>query len=153
MQCATGRLVLCLLVIPGSGAAAQVVDHTVTVSAKVDGKAYQLSGPGNCKHFGQNPDFPTWMAHYSGPEESSLRLDLTYGRNKGSADRLSLKLVTGDSSHEINSLIPGRGTGTVTLRPAGAGGRFEVKGKNAKGAPMEVAITCATFQQIEAEGG
>lgn len=153
MQRATCRVVFCLLVIPAGSAAAQAVDHTVTVSAKIDGKAYQVSGPGSCKHFGQNPDFPTWMAHYSNPEESPLRVDLTYGRNKGSADRLSLTLGTGDASHEINSLIPGKGAGTVTMQPAGPGGRFEVKGKNAKGAPIEVSIACATFQQIEAEGG
>ena len=153
MRGATYRVVVCLAVIPAGSAGAQVVDHTVTVSAKVDGKSYQASGPGSCKHFGQNPDFPTWMAHYSNAEESTLRLDLTYGRNKGSADRLSLTLATGDASHEINSLIPGKGTGAVTMQLAGTGGRFEVKGKNAKGAKIEVAIACATFQQIEAEGG
>ena len=153
MLSATCRVVFCLLVIPAGSAAAQSVDHTVTVSAKVDGKAYQVSGPGNCKHFGQNPDYPTWMVHYSNPEESPLRLDLTYGRNKGGPDRLSLTLGTGDSSHGINSLIPGGGAGTVTMQPAGPGGRFEVKGKNAEGAPIEVVIECATFQKIEAEGG
>jgi len=153
MQRSICRVVTCLLVIPAGSAAAQAVEHTVTISAKVDGKSYQASGPGSCKHFGQNPDFPTWMAHYSNPEESALRLDLTYGRNKGSADRLSLTLGTGDASHELNSLIPGKGTGTVTMKPAGPGGRFEVKGKNAKGAKIEVSIACATFQQIEAEGG
>ncbi len=137
------------LLVATTDAAAQGEDHTVTISATVGGKSYQTGGLGNCKHFGYNADFPIWMAHYSDPETGTVRLDLTYGKNKGSKDRLSLVMATGTASHEINTLMPGAGTGSATVHPAGKGGRIVVKGKDAEGVTIELTVKCATFQEIQ----
>jgi len=141
------------LVHPATDLVAQVENHTVSIVATVGGKAYQSEGPGLCKHFGQDPDFPTWMAHYNNPEEAKLQLDLTYGKNKGSEDRLSLTLVTGATRYEINTLIPGKGAGSATVSSKGAGGRFEIKGKDSKGTAIKLTVDCATFDEVEAEAG
>lgn len=133
----------------------------VTVSAKVGGKAYNASGPGNCRHSPDASiyDVPSalWLVEHASPGKAAIkRLNLTLWRPKdGSADQVSLALETSSSSHRIS--VGGKskavGSATIKLSPLGAGGRFDLKGKDDTGTTVEVVITCPAFTGIEAEGG
>ena len=133
----------------------------LTVSAKVSGKAYNASGPGSCRHSPDASiyDVPSalWMVEHASPGKAAIkRLNLTLWRPKdGSPDQVSLALETGSSSHRIS--VGGKsepvGSATIKLLPLGAGGRFELKGKDDTGTTVEVVITCPAFTGIEAEDG
>ena len=133
----------------------------VTVSAKVGGKAYNASGPGSCRHSPDASiyDVPSalWMVEHASPGKAAIkRVNLTLWRPKdGSADQVSLALETSSSSHRIS--VGGKaqpvGSATIKLSPLGAGGRFELTGKDDTGTTVEVVITCPAFTGVEAEGG
>jgi len=133
----------------------------LTVSARIDGKTYKATGPGSCKHTPAASiyDVPAalWMIEYGNPAGAEIKqLNLTLWRPKnGSSDQVSLSLKTGSSSHRISS--GGRaqpvGRATVKVSPSGAGARFELKGKDAKGTKVELTVSCPAFAGVEAEGG
>jgi hypothetical protein len=133
----------------------------LTVSARIDGKTYEATGPGSCKHTPAASiyDVPAalWMVEYNNPAGDKIkRLNLTFWRPKdGSPDQVSLSLQTGTSSHQISSGGRGQpaGRATVELSPEGSGGRFELKGKDAGGAKVELTVSCPVFAGVEAEGG
>ncbi|MGH7509296.1 MAG: hypothetical protein ACREMZ_07470 [Gemmatimonadales bacterium] len=131
------------------------------ISGMVGAKKFEASGPGRCRHTPEASIYSVpaalWMVEYSNSDNSRLKqLNLTLWRPKdGSADQISLSLETGSTSHRINTGGRGDqiGDGKVTLTPSGAGGRFEIKGNDATGTRLDVAITCPAFAGIEAEGG
>lgn len=160
---------IALLAFPRGEAAAQrraptgsaEVSQPLTVSARVDGKTYETSGPGSCRHepAASIYDVPAalWMVEYGNRAGDRIKqLHLTLWRPKdGSSDQVSLSLETSSSSHRISSGGKGEpvGSATVKLTPKGSGGRFELKGKDAAGAKVELTISCPAFAGVEAEGG
>lgn len=151
-----------LLLAIAPGAAAQGTGGgSVSAAVNVGGKSYDATGAGSCRHTPNasiyNVPAALWLVEYSGAADDGVqRLHLRLWRPKnGSADQLSLNLRTRSSSHRID--VGGRGdqvgNGKVSLFPLGAGGRFEVKGKDEKGTRLEVVIKCPTFAGVEAEGG
>jgi hypothetical protein len=153
---------LCLAAWTSEGAAQRAQgEGSLSISARLDGKTYQAAGRGNCRHAPTASiyDVPAalWTVEYTGSRDASIRqLNLTLWRPKnGAEDQFSISLDAGSAPHRIN--VGGRGdrlgSGTVSLSPAGAGGRFAIKGKDAAGTMLEVTIDCPVFAGIEAEGG
>jgi hypothetical protein len=97
------------------------------------------------------------MVEYTGEGDGGLKgMNMTLWRPKdGSAEQLSVAVQTRSASHQIS--VGGRGEqmgrGKASLSPAGSGGRFEIKGKDAEGTALEIVIQCPTFAGVEAEGG
>ena len=133
----------------------------VSIMARLGSKSYTASVRGSCKHESSASiyDLPAalWMVEAEGTEGSQVRrLNLTLWRPKnGSADQISLSLDAGSSSTRID-LNPRNkpvGSATIQLQPEGSGGKFELEGKNAKGTPISLTISCPRFEGIEAAGG
>ncbi len=134
---------------------------TVSISAKVGGKSYEGVGVGSCKHEAQafiyGAPAALWMVEFTGADDGKLeRANMTLWRPKdGKPEQLSLTLSAGSSSHQIT--VGGRGeqvgSGKASLSPDGPGGRFEIKGKDADGKPIEAIIKCPAFAGVQAEGG
>jgi hypothetical protein len=132
----------------------------LTLSARIHGKTYRATGPGSCKHTPDASiyDLPAalWMIEFRNRAGAQIKqLNLTLWRPKdGTSDQISLSLETGSSSYRMAS--GGRapvGRATVKLSPLGAGGRFEVKGKDGEGTSIQLTVSCPAFAGVEAEGG
>jgi hypothetical protein len=81
---------------------------------------------------------------------------LTLWRPKdGSADQTSLSLEAGSRSTriEVNPRDKPVGGATVRLEQVGEGGKFQLKGKDAKGTAVNLTISCPSFAAVEAAGG
>lgn len=136
-------------------------EAAVTISAKVGNKSYESSGAGRCRHAPEASIYGVpaalWMVEYTGGSDGGLKgMNMTLWRPKdGSAEQLSLDIQTRSASHQISVGGKGEqmGSGKASLSPAGSGGRFEVKGKDAEGTALEIVIQCPTFAGVEAEGG
>jgi hypothetical protein len=134
---------------------------TLIINAKVRGKDYQASGAGTCRHAPdasiRGKSASMWMVEYGGREDSGVRqLNLTLWRLKdGGSDQVSLVLDTKAGSHRVETGGSGkdRGMATVVILPNGPGGRFEIRGEDAEGKPIQVSIDCPAFGPIQAEGG
>ena len=139
----------------------EVDPGNLIVSANVGGKAYQSDGVGTCKHEPDaaiyNVPAALWMVEQNTGADASIKnLRLTLWRPKdGSPEQISLSLTTRSGSHRID--VGGRGdqvgSAKVSLEKSGAGGRFELKGKDEAGASIDLLIKCPAFAGIEAEGG
>lgn len=113
------------------------------IAAKVDGKAYQATGLGECATSGQASIYEVpatlWHAIYEGPDGSEIRrLNLTVWRPKaGVADMVGVSLETGETTHEIATVKGGRmaGSGTPDVRPAGKGGTLTLTEKTTTATP------------------
>jgi hypothetical protein len=133
----------------------------LSVSARIDGKTYEATGPGRCKHASEASiyDIPAalWMVEYGDQSSDRIKqLSLILWRPEdGSSDQISLSLQVGTASHRIESggKGPSVGSAAVNLIPVGSGGRFELKGKDAEGKKVELTIGCPAFTGVEAEGG
>lgn len=133
----------------------------VSVIARVGTRSYTSKVPGTCKHapMASIYDVPAalWIVQADGSDGSEIkRLAFTLWRPKdGSADQVSMSLETGSGSNriDVNPRKPPAGAATVKLHPAGPGGRFEVRGKDATGTKVNLTISCPMFAGIEAEGG
>jgi hypothetical protein len=136
-------------------------ESSLTVSGFVGGKAIQVTGSGSCRHA---PDASIrgvsaslWTVEYGGSEDKAVkRLNLTLWRPKdGGPDQLSLELKTQSGDHRVETGAgrKHKGEGTVTILPSGPGGRLELRGKDAKGKPIQISIDCPAFGGVEAEGG
>jgi hypothetical protein len=133
----------------------------VSVIARVGTKSYTSRVPGACKHepSGSIYDVPAalWTVQGAGAEGSEIKqLNLTLWRPKnGSADQISLSLEAGSSSAriDVNPRSKPVGAASVELKPVGPGGKFELKGKDAKGTTVNLTISCPMFAGVEAEGG
>lgn len=133
----------------------------VSVIARVGTKSYTSKVYGACKHEPSASiyDVPAalWTVEGKGSEGSDIKqLSFTLWRPKnGSADQISLSLEAGSSSASlsVNPREKSGGAASVQLQPVGSGGKFEVKGKDAKGITVNLTISCPTFAAVEAEGG
>jgi hypothetical protein len=133
----------------------------VHVIARVGTKSYTGTLTGTCKHEPSASiyDVPAalYMVEAQGGSGSDIKqLNLTLWRPKnGSADQVSLSLETGSEATriDVNPRGPAVGAGSVQLQPVGSGGKFELKGKDAKGAAVNLTINCPVFAAVQAEGG
>jgi hypothetical protein len=133
----------------------------VSVIARVGTKSYTSRISGTCKHEPSASiyDLPAalWTVEGTGGDGSEIKqLNLRLWRPKnGSADQISLSLEAGSTSArvDVNPRDQAVGAATVQLQPVGPGGKFEVKGKDAKGSALNLTISCPMFAGIEAEGG
>jgi hypothetical protein len=133
----------------------------VMVVARVGSKSYTSRVPGTCKYEPSASiyDVPAalWMVEGAGSSGSEIKqLSLTLWRPKdGSADQISLSLQAGSSAAhiDVNPRSKPVGTGSVELQPQGSGGKFELKGKDAAGTPVNLTISCPSFAAVEAAGG
>lgn len=134
---------------------------TVAVTATVGGKSYEGTGRGTCRHTPDASiyDVPAalWMVEQGGSSNGALKaLHLTLWRPKnGGPDQVSLALETRSSNHQISVGGKARqvGSAKAKLSSVGSGGRFQLKGTDAKGMKILLTITCTAFAGIEAEGG
>lgn len=132
----------------------------VSIIAQVGTQAYTSRVPGTCKHapMASIYDVPAalWSVQADGSAGSEIkRLSFTLWRPKdGSADQVSIALDAGSGSNQIE-VNPRKtvGVATVQLKPVGPGGKFEVRGKDAKGTKVYLTISCPMFAGVEAEGG
>lgn len=144
-----------------TGPAAPADQISVSIEARVAGKTYQGSGPGECRHADEasihGVSAALWMVQYDGSKDGSLkRLNLTLWRPKdASPDQLSLVVETKSGSHRIQTGAADNnaGEGSVTILPSGPGGRLEVSGKEAEGKPLQITIECSGFGDVASEGG
>jgi hypothetical protein len=148
--------------VAGHAAQPALSDSTeLSVQARIGAKSYSAQLTGSCKHEPSASIYDLPAALYtveaSGGEGSDIKqLNLTLWRPKnGSADQISLSLQAGSKSTriDVNPRAKAVGAATVELKPAGSGGTFDLKGKDAKGTPLKLTISCAEFAGVEAAGG
>jgi len=157
-----GMLLLVATVAPQNAAAQRRTGSTeVSIIARVGTKSYTSRVPGTCQHepMASIYDVPAalWMVRADGSDKSDIkRLSLTLWRPKsGGPDQVSVSLEAGSRTNriDVNPRMPPVGAATVQLKPVGPGGKFELRGKDAKGTKVYLMIGCPTFTGIEAEGG
>lgn len=142
-------------------AAARANQVNITISLTVDGKSYRATGIGECTHAPVASIYSVmasmWSVQYNSNSSTPKNLSLTMWRlTRGSAPpQLTIAVNTGSNSHHISTVKGGEiaGSGTVTMQAKGAGGRFEISGKTAKGAAVRGTIECERFTPAMAEGG
>jgi hypothetical protein len=133
----------------------------VSVHARLGTKSYTSNIAGTCKHEPSASiyDLPAalYLVEAAGGDGSEIKqLNFTLWRPKnGSADQVSLSLSAGSSSTsiDVNPRSAPIGAASVELKPLGSGGTFEVKGKDSKGSPLNLTISCPVFAAVEAAGG
>jgi hypothetical protein len=133
----------------------------LNIRARLGPKSYSATASGTCKHEPSASiyDVPAalYMVEAQGHEGSEIRqLNLTLWRPKnGTPDQVSLSLNAGSTTTrvDVNPRAVAVGAASVQLRPTGSGGTFELKGKDAKGTPLNLTISCPSFAAVEAEGG
>jgi hypothetical protein len=141
--------------------AAVAESSQVSVLARIGSKSFSSRISGSCKHEPSASiyDVPAalYMVEAQGGGSSEIKqLNLTLWRPKnGSADQVSLSLQAGSSSTriDVNPRSKAVGAATVQLKPAGTGGTFELKGKDAQGTAVKLTIGCTEFAGVEAAGG
>jgi hypothetical protein len=132
----------------------------VSIIARVGTQSYTSRVPGTCQHEPvasiYNVPAALWTVRATGSDNEVKQLTLTLWRPKnGSADQVSISLEAGSASSriDVNPRTPPVGTATVEVKQVGPGGKFEVRGKDAKGAKLYLTISCPTFTGVEAAGG
>ena len=146
--------------IPRSAGGDSAGSH-VTVVARIGSKPYRSEMAGSCRYepSGAIYDVPAalWTVEASGAEGSPIKqLNFTLWRPKnGSADQISLSLDAGakPTRIDVNPRTKPIGAGKVRLTPGGSGGKIELLGKDAKGANVNLTISCPSFDAVEAAGG
>jgi hypothetical protein len=133
----------------------------ISITAQLGTKSYTSKASGTCKHEPSASIYDVPAALYmveaeAGEGDGIKQLNLTLWRPKnGTADQISLSLNAGskDTRIDVNPRSPAVGAASVELRRSGSGGTFELKGKDAKGTPLNLTIGCPAFDGVVAEGG
>ena len=124
----------------------------VTVALTIGGKAYTAKGSGECTFapvasiYGVRAQ--QWSVEYSAGGAGLRNVGLTVWRPAaGGADQMNFYASVGSKSYRIDTVKGSKpaGSGTVTLQQKGAGGRFEITGKDAGGAAVRGTVECARF--------
>jgi hypothetical protein len=135
--------------------------ETITISLTLGGKAYKVSGEGEC-HYAPMASFydmraKMWSVQYNTEEKSGLTsLSLTTWRPlAGGADQMSLTVQLGSDAHRIDTVRKSQnvGSGTLTLTPKGEGGTFEINGKDERGTTIKGTVQCTAFSSPPAVAG
>lgn len=133
----------------------------ITIWLTVGGKEYKVSGQGQC-HYAPMASYydmqaKQWSVQFTTEEKTGLtNLALTAWRPlAGGADQMSLSLHVGKADHRIDTVRKSQnvGSGTLTLKPKGQGGTFEINGKDEKGATIKGTVECGSFSSPEAVAG
>ena len=133
----------------------------VTISLKVGGKSYKVSGEGTC-HYQPMASYrdmraKNWSVEYNTEEKTGLTsLHLSAWRPlAGGADQMSLYVGIGSDRHQIGTLKGDEkvGSGTLKLTPKGDGGTFEIDGKDGKGDSIKGTVECVSFSSPPAVAG
>jgi hypothetical protein len=131
---------------------------TVEVSLTIGGQTYQFSGPGRCTYAPTASIYQTasemWSAQQAA-EDRSLALSVWKPKD-GTGEMMTLSLAKGNTSHDVSTIRgggPASGSGKVTFKKSGAGGRFILDLKTNTGSTITGTIECAAFAQHSAEGG
>lgn len=159
----TTTAVLALLA-AASPSAAIAQQGRPTATLAIGGKSYTaVAGTGTCQSapvasiYGVRASM--WSVQLNGGGGSLRSLSLTVWRPAGGGgEQMSLYVKTGATEHRIDTVKKGGrggivGGGTVTVRPQGAGGRFEIDGRDASGTTVRGTVTCPRYAPIEAVGG
>jgi len=133
----------------------------ISITAHLGKESYSSKASGSCKYEPSASiyDVPSalYMVDAQGRNGGKIKqLNLTLWRPKnGSADQVSLSLTTEakDTRIDVNPRSPAVGTASVEVRPSSSGGTFELKGKDAKGIPLNLTVVCPSFDGVVAEGG
>lgn len=83
----------------------------------------------------------------------SFGLDIWRGRGGDATNTLSFSATVNGASHLIQTYGARIGQGTVRVARVGAGARFEVEGRDAKGVSVRATIECEQVRKPEATGG
>jgi hypothetical protein len=138
-----------------------VPSEPVFISITVAGKEYKVSGEGQC-HYAPMASYydmraKMWSVQYTTEGKTGLtNLALTAWRPlAGGADQMSLSLHVGSADHRIDTVRKSEnvGSGTLTLKPKGQGGTFEINGKDEKGATIKGTVECVSFSSPPAVAG
>jgi hypothetical protein len=131
----------------------------LAVSARIGNKDYSGDGRGECRHSPEaslrGVSAAMWTVHFAEGRGSLKELKLRLWRPKdGSPDEVSLSFETGSGSHRISTggSSENSGEASVTVLPSGPGGRVEIKGKEADGKQVQLAIDCPAFLPVEGDG-
>ncbi len=155
----THALALSALVV--ATAAGSPAPEPVTITIAVGGKSYEVSGKGACTHAPvasyRDMRAAQWGVEYSTEGKTGLtNLTLTAWRPlAGGAEQMSLSIGIGSVSHRIDTVkgSENAGSGTLSVKTTGAGGRFEIDGKDEKGISIKGTVECASFSTPEAVAG
>ncbi|HEU4566378.1 MAG TPA: hypothetical protein VFS05_17065 [Gemmatimonadaceae bacterium] len=83
----------------------------------------------------------------------AFALDIWRGRGGDATNRLSFSATVNGASYLIQTYGSRIGQGTVRVTRPGAGARFEVEGRDAKGVSVRATIECERVRKPEATGG
>ena len=146
---------------PRGFANAPAATEPLTISIAVGGKTYEVSGKGECKHTAlasyRDMRAAMWQVEYNTEGKTGLtNLVLTAWRPlAGGADQMSLYVGIGSGKHRIDTVKGSQnvGSGTLSVKPTGTGGIFEIEGKDEKGTSIKGTVECGSFSAPEAVAG
>lgn len=133
----------------------------IEIEAVVGGRTKaNARGVGECTHTDDASIYEVpatqWRAEYQGSGNPELEhLSLTLWQPKSGGEEFTLSLQVAGATHQIATVKRGTlaGSGTATVRRAGAAGTFVVEGKDGKGVPLRLTVKCDRFTEPVAEGG
>jgi len=158
----------CALMIPSVGAAqprpvpAAPADTKVNVAIalQVAGQLYNFDGKATCQHAPMASIYDVaaemWIIQQRDAQHS-MALTMWRPKNK-TGDMFSLTLNSGGRSYIVSTVKTSgggnaQGSGSVTLKPSGAGGAFTLGAKTENGVAITGTVKCSAFTAAVAEGG
>jgi hypothetical protein len=136
----------------------QPAKQAIQVALKVGGQAYDSREPGRCTHAPVASIYQVMSELWSIQQPSGVgrSLSLTFWKPKnGSGEMVTLSILQGNSSHDVNTVRggPTTGSGKVSFTRVDKGGTFTVDAKTQAGVAITGTIKCDSFAPHIAEGG
>jgi len=136
----------------------------VAVTITVGGRTYSGSGRGRCESHSSASIYGTPAALYQamydgGASAGGLKnVSVTAWKPAKGDGMMSLYAMVGSSMHRVDTVKrPGgkgtAGSGTITVRQQGLGGRFDFDGRDDTGTAIRGSISCARFDHSEPVAG
>jgi hypothetical protein len=137
----------------------------VAVTITVGGKTYSGSGRGRCESHSNASIYGApaalYQAMYDGGDANARGLknvSVTAWKPARGDGMMSLYAMVGSSMHRVDTVKrPGgkgtAGSGTITIRQQGLGGRFDFDGRDDTGTAIRGSISCARFDHSEPVAG
>lgn len=132
---------------------------SVTLSLVVGSQRLDEVKKGRCTHAPQASIYGTlaamWSVQYSSSSSRSLSLSVWRPQRGDSTAQMNLHISDGSATQRIATVKGTQtlGDGTVRVTKNGPGGRFDITGKTAEGAPVRGYIACEKFSAPMAVGG